>query len=160
MFLTKRSGVGPRSVVRAVLIVCAGGSRARCQTLAYSSAERAGRSAKADDHRQAAILRRRKTPDHANLRAPFPQRVEQSSGKLASAAVKTGAGDANVSIYWKPSTVPLSFLLGPQSLRAASVKAHRPYNPPPPHRRICTLILRHRHCHLKSGIQQAFYSPT
>lgn len=131
-----------------------------CQTLACSSAEKAGRSAKADDHRQVAILRRRKTPDHANPRAPFPQRVEQSSRKLASAAAKTGADFANISICWKPSTVPLSFLRGPQSLCAASVKAHRPCNPPPPHKRICTLELRHRRCHLKSGIQQALYSPT
>jgi putative transposase len=103
-----------------------------CQTLACSSAEKTGRCANADDYRQAAILRRRKAPDHANPRAPFSQRVEQSSGKLASAAAKTGAGDANISIYWKPSTVPLSFLRGPQSLRAASDKTQRACTAPEP----------------------------
>ena len=109
-----------------------------CQTLACSSAEKAGRSSKADDHRQVAILRRCKTPDHANPRAPFPQRIKQSSGELASAAAKTGAADARISIIGKSSTVPLSLLCAPQSLRAASDKPYRPCNPPPSHKRACT----------------------
>jgi putative transposase len=66
--------------------------------------KKGGLSAEADDHRQAAILRCCKTPDHANPRAPFPQRIKQSCGELASAAAKTGAGDASISI-----TVALNF---------------------------------------------------
>jgi hypothetical protein len=104
LFLTRPSDVGQRSSARTMLIVCAGGN------LAQATFE-----------------------DHANPRASLPQRIKQSSGELASAAAKTRTGDANISIIGKPSTVPLSFLCDPQSLRAASDKTHRPCNPPPSH---------------------------
>ncbi|ATU94141.1 hypothetical protein BLM14_20405 (plasmid) [Phyllobacterium zundukense] len=75
--------------------------------------------------------------------------------EFASAAAKTRTGDANISIIGKPSTLPLSFLGGPQSLRPASDKTHRPCTPPASHERACTLEVRHRYYRLKSGIHQA-----
>ncbi|CCV09427.1 hypothetical protein MESS2_p120013 [Mesorhizobium metallidurans STM 2683] len=47
-----------------------------CQAFADPTAEEAGHGAEAHDHGQAALLRRRETPDHAECRASLAQRPE------------------------------------------------------------------------------------